>query len=255
MNGTTLRRTRETKLTCAMCPAYRFNFCDVGVSLKCGSSASKSVPIYQTVRVSRPRSFILRDVDLNDAFPIICLGWAAAFRMLHDGQRQILSFLLPGDVMSATLLFEPKLTFSVEAITQVSYRILKRSDVRRVLRKSPDLYDKLSSIWIDEKIRAEELIVDLGRRTADERIARLILELAERLASRNMTSEEGGLGHAAVEMDFPLRQYQIANATGLTPAHVGKVLRTFHRQNLIRISSRSLSILDSVAFRRLAYRR
>lgn len=255
MKNTTREGPRETTLTCAACPAFKFNFCDVGVSLKSDSAVAKSVAIHQTVHVSRPRSFMLRDVDLNDAFPVVCLGWAAAFRLLHDGQRQILSFLLPGDVISAILLFEPKLTFSVEAITHVSYRILKCSDIRRALQRSPDLYGKISGVWIDEKIRAEELIVDLGCRTADERIARLILELAGRLAQRGMARENKSLGKAVIEMDFPLHLHQIANATGLTPVYVGKILRAFHRQNLTKKSGQVLSILDPAAVARLAYHR
>jgi CRP-like cAMP-binding protein len=55
-----------------------------------------------------------------------------------------------------------------------------------------------------------------------------------------------------LEVDFPLRQHHIADATGLTPVHVSKVLSEFRRNGLIRISERSLAILDPVGFRRVA---
>ena len=85
---------------------------------------------------------------------------------------------------------------------------------------------------MEEKTRTDQLIVDLGRRTADERIARLILGLAERLSKRDMA--RGG----PTEFDFPLRQHHIADATGLTPVHVSKVLSEFRRNGLINISER-----------------
>ena len=100
-----------------------------------------------------------------------------------------------------------------------------------------------------ERSRADQLIVDLGRRTADERIARLILSLGERLARRNMVREN------PLEFAFPLRQHHIADATGLTAVHVNKVLTEFRRDGLIKLSDRSLTILDEARFRRIAHMR
>jgi CRP-like cAMP-binding protein len=166
--------------------------------------------------------------------------------MLSDGSRQILSFLLPGDIVSTALLFEPRPHCLVEAITDVRYRTFKRTELREILFSRPDLLDKLSRAWIEEKARADQLIVDLGRRTADERIARLILGLVDRLIKRDMVHGD------PLELDFPLRQHHIADATGLTPVHVSKVLSEFRRSGLIKISERSLTILDPAGFRRVA---
>jgi len=161
-------------------------------------------------------------------------------------------FLLPGDLVSTALLFEPRPHCLVEAVTDVNYRTFKRSELKAILLKYPDLFDRLSKAWIEEKDRADQLIVDLGRRTADERIARLMLNLAERLGRRGMIRTAAA---PAIEMDFPLRQHHIADATGLTPVHVSKVLSEFRRSGLIRISDRSLTILDPAGFRRVAQMR
>lgn len=181
--------------------------------------------------------------------PIICSGWAASAIMLSDGSRQILSFLLPGDIVSTTMLFEPRPNFVVEAVTDVQYRSFRRSELKDILYKHPDLMEKLCKVWSDERMRADQLIVDLGRRTADERIARLILNLVDRLLKRNLVHCD------PLELEFPLRQHHIADATGLTPVHVSKVLSEFRRSGLIKISERSLTILDPVGFRRVANKR
>jgi CRP-like cAMP-binding protein len=163
---------------------------------------------------------------------------------LPDGRRQILSFLLPGDIVSTVLLFEPVSQCSVEAITEVHYRIFNRNELKDLLLKHPYLSDKLFRLWIDEKARANQLAVDLARSTADERIARLILNLFDRLARRGMARDQ--------TMDFPLRQHHIADATGLTVVHVNRVLSEFRRASLIETNERSLTILDPIGLRRAA---
>src|SRR5215470_10644434 len=76
----------------------------------------EALGIQQSSFVVAARRIICRDTELEDAVPIICDGWAASVIMLSDGSRQILSFLLPGDLVSAALLFDPGAHCSVEAI-------------------------------------------------------------------------------------------------------------------------------------------
>ena len=165
--------------------------------------------------------------------------------MLPDGTRQILSFLLPGDVVTPGLLFDPTPYCFVEAITTVTYRAFNRVHLNQALAADASGLEALARVWTQEKQRTDELIVDLGRRSAAERIARLILGLVERLHARNMTS-------GPFEVDCPLRQHHIADATGLTPVHVSKLLSEFRRKGLMRLSERSLTILDPAGLRAAA---
>jgi CRP/FNR family transcriptional regulator, anaerobic regulatory protein len=176
--------------------------------------------------------------DFRDAVPIICSGWAASVTMLPDGRRQILSFLLPGDVISAGSLFAPRPRRVIQAITDVQYRKFRRHELKVILLKRQDFLDKVLTTWVEEESRADDLIVDLGRRSGDERIARLILKLVERLRTRDMVRGD------PLEMEFPLRQHHIVDATGLTQVHVSKVISDFRRAGLIKFSSRTLTILD-----------
>ncbi len=238
--------TTPAQLTCTICSGFELNVCEAASQAEWAASGPASIPFHQSAHFAAARRIICRDDDLHDAVPVICDGWAASIATLSDSSRQILSFLLPGDIVSTALLFEPRGHYLIEAITDVRYRIFRRSELKAVLFKRPDLLEKFSKVWFEEKSRADQLIVDLGRRTADERIARLILNLVERLAKRGMASGE------PIELDFPLRQRHIADATGLTPVHVSKVLSEFRRNALIKISERSLTILDLAGFRRIA---
>jgi CRP/FNR family transcriptional regulator, anaerobic regulatory protein len=233
-------------MTCEICPGFELNICQAASQAEWAISGAAPIPVHQSDHFALARRIICREEDLHDEVPVICGGWAASVATLSDSSRQILSFLLPGDIVSTALLFEPRERYLVEAITDVHYRIFRRSELKAAVFKRADLLEKFSKAWIEEKSRADQLIVDLGRRTADERIARLIMNLAERLAKRGMTRGE------PVELDFPLRQRHVADATGLTPVHVSKVLSEFRRSGLIRISERSLTILDLTGFRRIA---
>jgi CRP/FNR family transcriptional regulator, anaerobic regulatory protein len=192
------------------------------------------------------RRVILRQRDLQDEIvPFVCQGWAATVVTLSDGSRQILMFLLPGDIVSTSALQVPAtLSYLVEAVTEVQYRCFARADVRARLHEHPSLLDKFLKLSVDRKQWLEQLAVDLGRRTAEERIARLIFGLRDRLSTRGMV-------HGPT-MDFPLRQHHVADATGLTAVHVSKVLTEFRRRALIEIQDRSLTILDFDGFRRIA---
>jgi len=206
---------------------------------------SASPPLMPTSEQTIPaRRVIFRQRDMHDVVPFICQGWAASTVTLSDGSRQILLFLLPGDIVSPSLLFGSTAHCSVEAITEVQYRSFRRDDLKALLTRDPELIEKVAKIWIDRKLRAQQLAVDLGRRTADERIARLIMSLRERLAARGMVQDQ--------TMDSPLRQHHVADATGLTAVHVSKVLSEFRRRGLIEISDRSLTILNPAEFQRVA---
>jgi CRP/FNR family transcriptional regulator len=227
---------------CAGCPALELNLCQ---AIREISRAAPSTPVQQsTSRV--PARRIISNEELAETFPIICEGWAASFILLPNGSRQILSLLLPGDVLSVALLFGTRPYFQVEAVTTVRYCTFDRNEFRKALLDAPDVFDRFGRIWVEERAMADQLIVDLGRRTALERIARLILNLESRLKQRGMI-------HAQTkEMDFPLRQHHIADATGLTPVHVSKMLAEFRRRGLIELNERSLTVRDPEGLRRSA---
>jgi len=232
------------EFACSLCTALNINICQSPNTED--AYPSRAVPIRQTGHSVPARRIICRSQDLHDIVPVICSGWAAAIVMLSDGSRQIVSFLLPGDMISTTMLFDSKPYCLVEAITDVNFRTFNRTDLKALIYKKPDLLDSFFKAWVEEKSRADQLIVDLGRRTADERIARLILNLVDRLTERDMVRGN------PTEFEFPLRQHHIADATGLTPVHVSKVLTEFRRNGLINISERSITILDPVGFGRVA---
>jgi CRP/FNR family transcriptional regulator len=231
----------DTTASCGACPDFDNNLCHALTQ----AAAAHALPGSELHDHFVPaRRTIWREGETIDRIPVICQGWASAAVNLSDGRRQILSFLLPGDIVSAVLLHETVSKGAIETITDVRYRTFPRDDIKAALVAQSDLMSTVSRVWNEETLRADRLAIDLGRRGATERIANLILTLAERLLRRGMMQEQ--------TMDFPLRQHHIADACGLTVVHVGNVLSEFRRTRLIEINDRSLTILDSAALRRVS---
>jgi CRP/FNR family transcriptional regulator len=181
-----------------------------------------------------------------DFVPMICAGSAVSCVNLPDGSRQILSFTLPGELVDAALIFEPVQNCIIEAITDVQYRTFNRNELTQFLSNHPGAFESIARVWVEEKTRADHLIVDLGRRSAEKRIARLIVHLVKRIKARGMAASD------LEQVAFPLRHHHIADATGLTLMHVSKVLSDLRRRKILALGGRSLSILDPIALYRVA---
>lgn len=236
--------TMTCDVACGICPAFNLLCCGTKDGDAGGEGRPTGLALSGTVHTIPARRLILHPKEWSDFVPIICSGWAMSSVALPDGRRQIISFLLPGDMVSAGSLLTPLSGHTVEAITEVTYRKFKRDEVKGLLFGRADLLEKLFVLWNEAKARADQLALDLGRRRADERIARLILRLADKVAKRTQIRTQ--------TFDFPLRQRHIADATGLTPVHVSKVLGELQRAGLIEINSRSLTIVNVSELQRVA---
>lgn len=226
---------------CALCPAHNL-LC--GGMTKEAEGGLANLPIASTVHTIPARRLILHPKEWSEFVPIVCSGWAMSSIALPDGRRQVISFLLPGDIVSVGSLLAPLSGHTVEAITEVTYRKFKRQEIKELLFSRSDLLERLFTLWNEAKARADQLALDLGRRRADERIARLILRLSEKVAKRSLVRTQ--------TFDFPLRQRHVADATGLTPVHVSKILGELQRAGMIEISGRSLTILNANELQRVA---
>lgn len=226
---------------CSLCPVHNLLCAGLG---KDADAELQAMPVASSLHTIPARRLILHPKEWSEYVPIICSGWAMSSIALPDGRRQIISFLLPGDIVSIGSLIAPLSGHAVEAITEVTYRKFKRDELKDYLFARSDLLERLFKLWNEAKTRADQLALDLGRRRADERIARLILRLSEKVAKRSTVRTQ--------TFDFPLRQRHIADATGLTPVHVSKILGELQRAGMVEIGGRTLTILNAAELQRVA---
>lgn len=228
---------------CITCPHRETGFCGTLFESSSGDSQAGHQPGWQHFVVARAdEQIVIRNQAYDDVF-VLCAGWAFRYFQLSDGRRQILKFLLPGDIFSSVAVFEKTFHFSVKALTEVQLSGLARTEIRARCAASPDVQSAIASSCIADNHHTTELLTALGQRFAEERIAHLLLNLLPRIAARNVIREQ--------RYPFPLRQQHIADAVGLTPVHVSRVLSLFRDRRLLELSEGVLKVLNPPELERI----
>lgn len=170
---------------------------------------------------------------------VLCEGWAFQYAEVSGEGRQILKFLIPGDVLTAALIFDRVSPLSVKALTAVRIGGFARSEIRENFRADPDDISAITGILAGEARDSAELAAMLGRCSAERRVAHLIANLVRRLAAGHVV---GGQRYP-----FPLRRRHIADSVGLTTVHVSRVLGRLRSQGIISLSDGAIEVLDRQA--------
>jgi CRP-like cAMP-binding protein len=230
-------------MLCVTCPNRDSGSC--GTLLEAQNRTANSIqgatrPLLQ---VARSGEQIIARNQATQHVLVLCAGWAYRYVQLADGRRQILGFLLPGDLFSVLNLFEPQLQFAVAALTDVQVSRFERPDVRAPGTMSDRLQLILENACRDEHAGAIRLITVLGKCSAEERIAYLLTHLTRRLRARSVIRGQS--------YPFPLRLRHIADALGLTPVHVSRVLSHFRDRGLCVVANGVLNVLDEPGLDRL----
>lgn len=181
-------------------------------------------------RMVKPRhEIIVEGEDVKE--PLLILdGWAARIRHLSDGRRQILGFLLPGDLIGLCDQHRPIAASTIAAITPMSICAAPAVELSPALRRAYAVSRALEHAYMLAQITR------LGRMNAHERLADLLLELLERLKLAGRAS--GG------NFALPVTQEGIADALGLTSVHVNRTLQTMRRDDEIVLKSGSLTVVN-----------
>lgn len=163
-------------------------------------------------------------------------GWACRYKQLPDGKRQIVALFVPGDFCDVNVFILKSMDHSIAAITRLKVAMITPDEMNALTAERPRI---TQALWWHELVTAavqREWTLNLGQRSAYERLAHLLIELYIRLNS---------VGRARNgRCDFPLTQNDLADATGLTSVHVNRTLQELRRDGLIELERKQLQILD-----------
>lgn len=197
----------------------------------------------------RRRTFLaghemMHEGQSNASAYILAEGWACSYKMLPDGGRQVINFQIPGDFLGLRSILFRTSDLSLQALTDIEASEVFAPDILGAFAAAPRLATAV--LWAssrDEAMMVEHL-VNLGRRSAVERMAHLLMELGARLAHVGIGDRTG--------FACPLTQYHLADALGLSAIHVNRVLRQLREDGLVTFQKGKVVFNDFNRLRALA---
>ena len=185
------------------------------------------------------RRSIIREGDRPDHVHLMVEGWAARYKLLPDGARQITAFLIPGDFCDLHITILAEMDHSIATLTQSRVAFIPRSKIEALTERPRIARAFWWATLVDEAV-LRSWIVNVGRRDAYEAVGHLMCELYVRMKNVGLAADH--------RFELPLTQEELADALGLTPVHVNRILQRMRAEELITLRQGSLAILD---YRRL----
>lgn len=188
----------------------------------------------ERVRKFPARVDISREGDKPKDVHLILSGWACRYKQLEDGRRQVVSFFLPGDMCDLNVFILREMDHSIGTITDVTVADLSREFFDEISAGYPRV---ATALWWETLVNAaiqREWTMNLGQRTASERMAHLLCEIFFRLRLSGEIDVNS--------CEFPLTQSDLADATGLSKVHVNRTLQELRAADLIVLRGKTLTV-------------
>jgi CRP/FNR family transcriptional regulator len=218
--------------------------CRVRLFSVCG--ALESSELDELDRISHGRNFpaktmIFEQGALAGSVFNVTEGIVRLFKSLPDGRRQIVGFALPGDFLGLAL--QDRYGVTAEAVTAVRVCRFVRSAFLGFVDGRPHLLRRLHEFAGHELSLAQDQMLLLGRRSADEKIAAFLL---------NLQGRYGRIGATSVTVPLPMSRQDIADYLGLTIETVSRTMTKFERERLLVIVPDGVRLLDRPQLVRMA---
>ena len=194
-------------------------------------------------KLARHRDIIVAGRRYDQLF-ILCSGVVSRYKVLQDGKRQVLNLGLPGDLIGLpSSLFDVAVN-SVSAVTDVVIAPVPFAKLFFLFSRFPRVATALFWSSASEAAMFGEHLVNLGRRSAYQRLAHLILELMVRLRAARLGDERS--------YTLPLTQELMADVLGLSGPHINRMIRSLRDEGLATIEAQRVTIHDVAALSALA---
>ena len=187
---------------------------------------------------------IIREGNDPSCLNIVLDGWACRYKQLEDGRRQVLALFVPGDMCDPCVFMLQEMSHALATLTPTTIARVSEAAVVNAMKTSKSLN---KAFWLEMLISAEvqrEWTVNLGRRTATERMAHLCCEMMVRLRAVGMADGSS--------CEMPVTQADLSDILGLSAVHVNRTLQELRATGYMELRSRKLTIRNESALRAIA---
>ena len=182
------------------------------------------------------RRDLTKEGEEPDGVRLVMSGFACRYKVLADGNVQILSYLAPGDICDLHVAVLRRMDHSIATLSPCEVIDIPQSTVDDLTTNHPRISRALRWATLVDQSIAREWLVSLGQRSAEQRLAHLICEMHVRLGTVGLVDDDG--------FEFPLTQADLGRTLGLSTVHVNRCLQNLRAQELITLRRGRLSLLD-----------
>lgn len=175
---------------------------------------------------------------------VLVSGYAFRQKQAVSGARQIVALNIPGDVLDFQNLLLDVADHSVQVLSRAEIAVIPRESMRKLQLSNPAISRAIFHYTLVEASIFREWVLNIGRRSARERVAHFLCEFSLRLDSR--------LTNPVSSFILPMTQEQIGDAVGLTTVHVNRMLKLLQNEGLITRNNRNIAVHNWMELREVA---
>ena len=190
--------------------------------------------IIQDVRSVPAHTDLAKEGEKSSLVHLVLEGFACRYKFTAEGNRQIMAFLVPGDLCDLHVVVLKQMDHSIATISPCKVVDIPREQILSLLERPRLSLAMMCATLVDAAV-LREWLVNIGQRPARQRLAHVLCELLLRLRI---------VGLADKGYELPLSQTDLANTIGTSPVHLNRVLQDLRREGLISWSGDTLAIHD-----------
>lgn len=187
------------------------------------------------ITVEAKRNLIREGERPNDVY-LLLEGWGYRYKLLPDGGRHILAYLIPGDLCDIHIFILKKMDHTLGLLSPARVAVISQEKILEVMDKHPRVERALWWATLVDEAVLREWLVNIGTRDAYTRLAHLFCELWLRMRAVGL-ADEGSFS-------MPLTQEELGDTMGLTAVHVNRTLQRMRAKGLISLEKKTLTIHD-----------
>jgi len=204
--------------------------------LPLGLDGADLLQLEQLVRRRRPLKkgeYLFRHGDSLKSLFAVRRGTIKTTGLMEDGRVQVTGFYLAGELLGIDAISNDRHPCSAEAVEPTEICEIPYHDLEAVAQQVPGLQHQLFKIMSREILRDEQMLMMLGRMTAEERLAACLLSLAQRR-----------LGAVDGEIRLPMSRQDLGDYLGLALETVSRLFSRFQEEGLIEVHGRQVRITN-----------
>lgn len=180
---------------------------------------------------------LISEGDKPEAVFLLLEGWAYRYKSLVGGDRQIMAYLLPGDLCDVHIFLFEQMDHSIGLLSDALVAKIPAAEMLDLLDRFPRIERALLWATLVDEATLREWLLNVGQRTAVQKLAHLFCELYVRLDVVKMVD-------VSTKFTLPVTQAELADTTGMTTVHVNRSLQQLRGDGLISTKCGTLTILD-----------